>query len=503
MPVGAKPRLGASVSSATAPSISVPSKPLTLAERKLLAKLRKERAKRDASIWWPHAPFPKQQAFLSLECEEALYGGAAGGGKSDALLMCASQYVHVPGYAALVLRRTFPELYGQDAILERAKRWWLPKGVPWSEKEKKFTFPSGATVAFGYLDTDRDKYQYQSRAYDCIVFDELTEFPEASYTFLFSRLRRLAGSKVPSRMRAGTNPGGVGHEWVKARFGLDEDGQQTQQAALDVAFVQALLDDNPYIDKDEYRKKLARLDPLTRQQLEFGKWISGGKGFVYGDFASKRNVIAEHPVDLVRRLKLDSFILGLDFGTTSPNAFSVVGWAKGSKQVFVLESYKRPGALAENIVSDEIRPLRSRYPFVHIAGDIGGLGKQLQLEMTRRFAIPIEAAEKANKLGYVRLYNGALSRGDVVLCADTCKPLIDEYHSLPWDETGQHEAKGYANHCADATLYAWRACFAYLEVAESPKPKPGTREHLEAQAAEWERMACETEEQDPWERAGF
>ena len=112
-----------------------------------------------------HEPYVKQQVFMSLKQKEAFYGGAAGGGKSDALLMCALQYVDVPGYAAIIFRKTFADLVKPSALIDRARGWLAPwtatKEVRWVEKERKFVFPSGAILQFGYMETDKDRFNYQ------------------------------------------------------------------------------------------------------------------------------------------------------------------------------------------------------------------------------------------------------------------------------------------------------------------------------------------------------
>lgn len=245
----------------------------------------------------PHRPEPRQHAYLLLDdllIDEALYGGAAGGGKSDTLLMGALRYVHVPGYAALLLRRTYQDLSKPGALMDRAKQWLAGRpGVTWSERDFRFNFASGAVVDFGYLKTANDKYQYQSAEYQFIGFDELTQFPKADYTYLFSRLRRptLAAdrepteherrlvealSRVPLRMRAASNPGGPGHAWVKQRF-IDrvpdeDDPEDTPERCAARVFIPARLKDNPHIDQDAYRRSLANLDRVERARLEDGDW---------------------------------------------------------------------------------------------------------------------------------------------------------------------------------------------------------------------------------------
>lgn len=223
----------------------------------------------------PHVPHPRQAQFLALDCLEALYGGAASGGKSDGLLMAALQYVERPGYAALLLRRTFADLALPGALLDRAREWLAPSAARWVEREKSWVFPTGSRVTFGYLENDGDRFRYQSSQFQFIGWDELTQFPSLPYTYLFSRLRRLSGVEIPVRMRGGTNPGGIGHEWVMARFGLgawEEAGRPAMWETAGRYFVPALKEDNPSVDQAEYDRALGELDPVTQAQLRSGDW---------------------------------------------------------------------------------------------------------------------------------------------------------------------------------------------------------------------------------------
>lgn len=179
--------------------------------------------------------------------------------------MAALQYVSVPKYAALLLRRTYADLALPGAIMDRAHEWLQGTDARWKDKDKTWLFPSGATLTFGYLDNDNDKFRYQGSELTFCGFDELTQFTEPMYRYLFSRLRRLKGANVPIRMRGAGNPGGIGHEWVKQRFIVE--GQSKGRI-----FVPARLDDNPHLDADEYKQSLMELDPTTRAQLLSGDW---------------------------------------------------------------------------------------------------------------------------------------------------------------------------------------------------------------------------------------
>jgi predicted phage terminase large subunit-like protein len=209
-------------------------------------------------------PTPKQWAFLTAPYPEILFGGQAGPGKTSALLMAATQYVDVPGYAAMLFRRTYQDLSLPGALIDRSHEWFEGKGVKWHEQTKRWEFPSGATITFGYIDSENDKYRYQGSELQFIGVDELTQLTESQYTYLFSRLRRLEGSDIPLRMRATSNPGGIGHQWVKLRF-LDTHDP-------DRLFLPARLDENPHIDQVAYVESLNRLDPITREQLLHGNW---------------------------------------------------------------------------------------------------------------------------------------------------------------------------------------------------------------------------------------
>jgi predicted phage terminase large subunit-like protein len=222
----------------------------------------------------PHSPTPKQAAFLLLPNLEAMFGGAAGGGKSDALLMAALQYVDMPGYAALLLRRTYKDLSLPGALMDRARAWLQPTAARWNDDKKTWTFPSGATLTFGYCESEADVYRYQGAELQFIGVDELTQWAEFQYRYLLSRLRRLAGVTIPIRMRAATNPGGVGHEWVKQRF-VAQSPRETGRV-----FIPAKVADNPHLDQVAYLESLALLDPITRAQLLAGDWTARQEGAI-------------------------------------------------------------------------------------------------------------------------------------------------------------------------------------------------------------------------------
>ncbi len=253
--------------------------------------------------WKPNSG--PQTRFLSLTCTEALYGGAAGGGKSESLLVDASRYVgrgYGRKYSALLLRREFTEL--ERNLIERSDLLYPRLGGKYNGQKHLWRFPAGETIRFGHCEHLGDERHYKSDEFQFIGFDEVTEFLVAQYVYLFSRLRSSAG--IPLRMRAGTNPGGPGHEWVfdRWRYWLDpespikaepgkilhlvrnEDGSETvvpkgTPDAISRCFVPAMIADNPHLDP-AYKRVLDELDPVTRAQLKFGDWrIKPARGLLF------------------------------------------------------------------------------------------------------------------------------------------------------------------------------------------------------------------------------
>ncbi len=226
----------------------------------------------------PHAPWPKQRLALDIECREVFYGGAAGPGKTDWLLMSALEYVHIPRYSALILRRDMPRLALPGSIMDRSKEWLIGTDARWNEQRKTWAFPSGAKIQFGYIDNMDDRFRYASAEFQFIGWDELTEFrlPNSEsnpYLFLMSRLRRTHDNPAPLRVRSASNPGNIGHLWVKSRFQTDQvvEGEM-RQIDDEKIYIPGKIEDNPALDAAEYEKSLMHLPAITRQRLMKGDW---------------------------------------------------------------------------------------------------------------------------------------------------------------------------------------------------------------------------------------
>lgn len=200
---------------------------------------------------------------------------------------------------------------------------------------------------------------------------------------------------------------------------------------------------------------------------EYGcEFIDGAQGLVYRP--NEDTVVSSLP-------KGDwSFIVGVDFGIVDLNAVAVLATRPGDRVTYVVEAYKKRATPSEMVA--ELVRVQERYHPVLIVGDLGGMGKAFAAEAEARYQVPIEPADKNNKLGFIRLLNAALERGELRVLK-TCSDLADEWSQLGWTLKGT-EDPAVENHASDATLYAWRACTSYTE--RLPVPEQGELEAWEA-----------------------
>ena len=222
-------------------------------------------------VWSPHEG--AQTEFLSRSEFEVLYGGQAGPGKTDCLVAGLTRDIEAPRYRGLLVRRTFPQL---QEIIDRCWRVYPQMGGEYRATEKRWVFKSGAVIDLGHMQHEDDKYNYMGKEYHRIGVDELTQFTETQYTYLFSRLRTTDPEIVPQILST-TNPGGIGHKWVKERFVTITDALRTYidpKTGLSRVFVPGKIEDNPtlFLNDPAYLARLEALPEIERMRLRHGIW---------------------------------------------------------------------------------------------------------------------------------------------------------------------------------------------------------------------------------------
>ena len=399
-----------------------------------------------------------QEDFLAAGETDVLYGGAAGGGKSYAMLVDPLRYAHRSAHRGLILRRSMPEL---RELIDKSRELY-PKafqGCKYREVEKLWTFPSGAKIEFGFLERDADVYRYQGQAYSWIGFDEITHLPtEFAWNYLASRLRTTDPDIVPY-MRCTANPGGVGATWVKKRYIDPIPPNESFEGAdgLTRKFIPARLQDNPFLASDgRYERMLKALPPTQRQQLLEGNWdVSEGAAFT--EFTPVLHVVTpfEIPINWER-------VKGIDYGYASESA-CVWGALDPEDGTLIIyrELYKKGllgTELAEMLTNMEIED-----PF-SVAGVLdtacwsrtGTTGPTVG-ETLLRAGHKLRRADKNRVQGKIQIheYLKVTQSGRPRLqIFNTCPNLIRELQSIPLDKSNPEDVNTHApDHAYDALRY--------------------------------------------------
>ena len=399
-----------------------------------------------------------QTDFLAAPERDVLYGGAAGGGKSYAMLIDPLRFAHRAAHRALILRRSMPEL---RELIDKSRELY-PKAFPgckYKEVEKLWNFPSGAKVEFGFLERDADVYRYQGQAYSWIGFDEITHLPtEFGWNYLASRLRTTDPDITPY-MRCTANPGGVGATWVKKRYvdPYPPNESFTGEDNLTRKFIPARLDDNPYLAEDgRYEEMLKALPPTQRKQLLEGNWdVNEGAAFTEFDLDTHVITPFEIPISLER-------VKGVDYGYSSESAciWGTVDPTDGT--LIIYRELYRKGLTGEDlgrlITEMELTDPYSVQGVLDTAAwaKTGTTGPTVG-ESLIRAGHKLRRADKNRVQGkiqiheYLKVQQSGRPRLQIF---NTCPNLIRELQSIPLDRSNPEDVDTHApDHAYDALRY--------------------------------------------------
>ena len=399
-----------------------------------------------------------QTDFLAAPETDVLYGGAAGGGKSYAMLVDPLRYAHRAAHRALILRRSMPEL---RELIDKSRELY-PRAFPgckFREVEKVWTFPSGCKIEFGFLERDADVYRYQGQAYSWIGFDEITHLnTEFSWNYLSSRLR-TTDSEITPYMRCTANPGGVGATWVKKRYVDPNEPNETFTGddGLTRRFIPARLEDNPYLAKDgRYEQMLNALPDVQRKQLLEGNWdVTEGAAFTEFDLDTHVITPFEIPIGWER-------VKGIDYGYASESA-CVWGTVDPSDGTLIIyrELYKKnlTGVdLAQMITNMELAdPYAVAGVLDTAAWNRTGTTGPTVGETLQRAGHKLRRADKNRIQGKIQLHEYLRiqpSGRPKVQIFNTCPNLIRELQSIPLDKSNPEDVDTHApDHAYDALRY--------------------------------------------------
>ena len=399
-----------------------------------------------------------QTEFLAAPETDVLYGGAAGGGKSYAMLVDPLRYAHRAAHRALILRRSMPEL---RELIDKSRELY-PRAFPGSkfrEVEKIWNFPSGAKIEFGFLERDADVYRYQGQAYSWIGFDEITHLAtEFSWNYLASRLR-TTDSEITPYMRCTANPGGVGSSWVKKRYVNPSVPNEsfTGDDGLTRKFIPARLADNPFLAEDgRYEQMLNALPPVQRKQLLEGNW-DVTEGAAFSEFEIDTHVITPFDIPIHwERVK------GIDYGYASESACVWAAIDPNDGTLIVYRELYRKGLtgvdLAQFITQLELQdPFAVQGVLDTAAWSRTGTTGPTVGETLQRAGHKLRRADKNRIQGKIQLheYLRVQSNGRPKLqIFSSCPNLIRELQSIPMDKSNPEDVDTHApDHAYDALRY--------------------------------------------------
>ena len=399
-----------------------------------------------------------QTDFLAAPETDVLYGGAAGGGKSYAMLVDPLCFAHRAAHRALILRRSMPEL---RELIDKSRELY-PKAFPgcrFREVEKIWTFPSGAKLEFGFLERDADVYRYQGQAYSWIGFDEITHLAtEFSWNYLSSRLR-TTDPEIQPYMRCTANPGGAGAHWVKKRYVHPSEPNEsfTGNDGLTRKFIPARLDDNPYLSKDgRYEQMLKALPDVQRKQLLEGDWdITEGAAFT--EFDTEIHVIPpfEIPIGWER-------VKGIDYGYASESSciWGCVDPTDGT--LIIYRELYRKGLTGEDlavmITNMELEdPFSVQGVLDTAAWNRTGTTGPTVGETLQRAGHKLRRADKNRIQGKIQIHEYLRvqpSGRPKIQIFTSCPNLIRELQSIPLDKSNPEDVDTHApDHAYDALRY--------------------------------------------------
>lgn len=449
-----------------------------------------------ANVVW--TPQPRQAVFMARPEYEALYGGAAGGGKSDAIIIEALRQVHIPHYKALILRKTFPQL---AELIDKSLNYY-PRAFPkarYNGSNHTWTFPSGAKIIFGAMQYTKDRTKYQGQAYDFIAFDELTHFTFEEYSYLFSR-NRPNGPGTRVYIRASANPGGVGHGWVKERFitaaqpmqpiceeisWTDPQGNIHRKKQERIFVPSSVFDNQALLDNDpDYVQRLASMPEAERKALLYGDWDT----FSGQVFTEWRND-SDHYDDRINTHVIKPFKVptswkiwcGMDWGYSRP--FSVLWFAVDhDRRLYLLKEYygctgtpnqgvkMEPTAVAREILRIEGEDPNLKGKRISRVGDPAIWGSQSGEsigDLFERERVFFEKGENARLDGKMQMHHRLAFDEEgvpMLYVFDTCKHFIRTVPNLVYDEKNVEDVD------TDGEDHAYDACRMVL--MENPIAPP-------------------------------
>lgn len=416
-------------------------------------------------------PDSPQERFIKSSVRELGYGGQAGGGKSFALILDAVYQLPKKDYHAILFRRSYKQLREAGGLIDLSRQIYPSLGGVFNEATYTWKFPRyhDNTIRVSYLEREANIEEHAGSQYPYVAFDELENFSERQYLFLFSR-NRSANPDINLYVRSTFNPGGIGHHWIKKRFiepfrdsdgpkyfkrvnGVDTETSKDDPLAVSRFFISARLEDNPYLWNDgnsEYERNLYQLDAIDFQRLRMGDWDIRRTGRVYHAFPGPGPDVSA--LDLS---KVSGYYHAHDFGAVN----QVWGlFAKIEGRYYMIHEQKLP----EGTTAARAAIIKSHFANRKIVAGYGGAkGEDQQRLDYGKEGVVIRLPVITDVEGQINLANRMFEKGELIICAN-CVYTIDMLENCVRDEKEGIQDKAqwhYADMCRYFAAGAGRGVF--------------------------------------------
>lgn len=447
-----------------------------------------------ANVVINYEPTPKQAMFHASKANEILYGGAAGGGKTKALIMDAFfRTLKWPGTTAVIFRRTYREL--EDTDIKEAQASYPDGLATYNAGRHEYKLKNGSKILFRHCENESDRFDYSGLEAQFMYFDELTTFTQTIYDFLKTRLRAKKSLGVVPIVRSASNPGNIGHGWVKKQFVdagpyMEIREQKIWSEALHkyktirTQYIPALATENPFITEDYIFELEQKPDALKRALLN-GDWDSF-EGQVFKEFVND----PDHYGDGIGTHVIDPFPIPLDwprymsfdYGFSDP--FAVQWWTIGkgpNGRENVAYLYREwygcvpgkadkgleitPVQIMEGILAREEYEIHNNLKIQRVADNSifdKDRGDSIQDQMApgyygRHEGVVFSRCDKARIAGKMEVHERLRFDKDGVpgmYIFNTCQDWIRTVPNLPYDEKKREDVDTDAeDHDYDATRY--------------------------------------------------
>lgn len=428
----------------------------------------------------PYTPFLKQAKFHASAAPFRLFGGSAGGGKSEAILWeGVIKCLVKPKTNGVLFRKTFPEL--EMSLIRRFLEKCPIQLYKYDSRQHLATFPNGSILQFAYCDSEKDVYKYQSAEFDFIGIDELTHFTEYVFTYLLSRLRTTKINITPSFFAA-TNPGNIGHSFCKSRW-VDKDCKLEGYNSADYDFIPATVQDNPALIKNDpdYLKRLENLPEQEKKALLYGSWeVFAGQFF--REWFKEKHVVQPFQVPTGWK-KFRAY----DHGRENP-ACCVWGAVDYDGRVWIYREYYKTGQNIDQIANDVLQLSGDEMYYYSVAdpsifaktGFVDSAGGQTIAEGFARHGIVWQPASNRRVDGWNLIHQylyWSEQRVSKLVLFDTCVNGIKTIPAAIHDRNRPEDIGGGIDHndFLDALRYGLMA----LHEQQTPAPKTDVERKLD------------------------